>query len=80
MSSYNKDLAVQKQTYFSRSKKALAGAGAFLATNYALAAVDVAPLKTEIDSNGASIQTIGLAILALVALIVGIMMIRRVMR
>lgn len=44
------------------------------------APVDVSPLKAEIEGNGASIQTIGLAILGLVALIVGIMYIRRVMR
>lgn len=72
-----------KPTFAKRLKKSLAWVGATAAAvvpSISYAALDVAPLKTEIEANGASMNTIMLAILGLVVLVVGFNLLKRVMR
>lgn len=72
----------QKQSFWDKHKGKFAFGGAVVPlsmANTAHAALDVAPLTTEISGNGTSLQTVMLAILALAALFVGFRYIRRAM-
>lgn len=61
------------------AKIGVATAATFALTAPAFAALDTTALQTDISSNGASMQTVMLAVLTLVALFVGYRMIKRSM-
>lgn len=76
MSQNNQVVTATKSSKF---KKVGLGASVFALTAPAFAALDTTTLETDIASNGASMQTVMLAVLTLVALFVGYRMIKRSM-
>ncbi|UYZ91020.1 major capsid protein [Moraxella bovis] len=86
MSKYDAQLAVYqpKPTLWQKTKKHATNASLALAVGVssvpAFAAVDVTELVTEIGGNKTGMNSVGMAILGLVVLVVGFGMIRRMMR
>lgn len=70
-------VATEPKTKSSTFKKVGLGATAFAFTAPAFAALEITELETEIASNSASMQTVMMAVLTLVALFVGYRMIKR---
>lgn len=69
----------QKSTVAEKLGKVGLVFGAMVLTAPAFAALETTALETDIASNGASMQTVMLAVLTLVALFVGYRMIKRSM-
>jgi len=69
----------QKSTVVEKLGKVGLVSGAMALTAPAFAALETTALETDIASNGASMQTVMLAVLTLVALFVGYRMIKRSM-
>ncbi len=77
MSEINEVQAPAKPTMTQKLGKVGLGASVFALTAPAFAALDTTALETEVASNSASMQTVMLAVLTLVALFVGYKMIKR---
>lgn len=79
MSENNQTQVAQKSTVAEKLGKVGLVSGAMALTTPVFAALDTTTLETDIASNGASMQTVMLAVLTLVALFVGYRMIKRSM-
>lgn len=79
MSENTQAQVAQKSTVAEKLGKVGLVSGAMALTTPVFAAIDTTALETDIASNGASMQTVMLAVLTLVALFVGYRMIKRSM-
>lgn len=77
MSEINEVQAPAKPTISEKLGKVSLAVGTFALTAPAFAALDVTPLTSEVSGNSASMQTVMLAVLTLLALFVGYKMIKR---
>lgn len=77
MSEINEVQAPAKTKVTEKLGKVGLAVGTFALTAPAMAALDTTSLETEVASNSASMQTVMLAVLTLVALFVGYKMIKR---
>ncbi len=59
---------------------AIVGGTSLMFAGPASAAIDPAAVTAEIDANSASVETIGAAILVILAVVAGVSMLRRVVR